>query len=1292
MEECLMKNLGQRMVPAMVCSLLLMTTAKTWSYVAIVNKTDNQEIHVVPAPGKVVIDGDLSDWDLSGAILMYLDESSRESYSVRGAMMYEKDCLYVAAHVKDPTPMVNNYAFGGDYSMSWNADAIQIRLLSYPNTRSSASLQGGGRPPPEVDRCINHITLWYSTPDRKAGYFCMYGMGFQDPQLNPPGVEGACKADTDAKGYTLEYRIPWSVLRAPSAPAPGDTMQTQWQLHWGNDQGTAVRCGMTDVRNPASGDLGYMGPASWGAAIFEKTGNLKLPAKTLLGRAEGHIPVKFALEKDARVSLAVCDQSGRIIRTCLGGQPYRAGTHEYMWDGLDDYDRPVQPGKYTAKFLIHEGITQKLVCDIGVSGNPPYQTEDGTGGWAGDYNHPLYVAADADCVVLGTGNAEAAPATICTDLQGRKKYGTSAMGAALALHGGFGYFIQRKNGMLVKFNLATGTLAPFKSGKPESAVLRRNEGESNESWGSRTWTVHALAVLDQTTLVLSCESANQLVLIDIETGEPKATRDLPSPRGLASDGRGNLYAVSRNSVGRYDAAAGTFTPIAKDLDEPQHLACDAEGNIYVSLQGKTMQVWKMTPEGRVLLKYGKPGGRPLVGKYDPSGMLMPYAIAVDRNGRLWVTEADNIGRSYVECDPKRYSVWNPDGTLWKEFFGSISYSMRSYFNPADPAHIYINSVKYAVDYEKKTWSVDSIIMRPSEDNGVKFGCPGGHAGAILATVRGRTFLWARAAEPGPVLYEAVGERFVPRMAFYSPKKENWWLDDNNDGSVQVEEIRVGPSLPGIWNGHPMDRNLNIYWHEGVQWHGQGGQKTTKPYRIVRWDFLGFNDHGGLKYGDPARPTVVAEDPDGGAVSTYIPDDDGNIFVLVSGGSLERGQRPQGSGHRVVAFSPKGLKMWEYHNVHCAFAWTSEAYTPGYLVGVCGFCPSPTPDLVALTGYYGQYFLLDRKEGLFVDALGEDQRSNYKLDQHMVLTENFNGAMFRHPGNGRTYFLGGDCDQRLWELAGLETISRSTLAVSVSPEQAEVAAEKAKHNFLAQQQALGKKTAKIPRLKAAAADGKYDEWGNAPVLTVCMEGSRTAQVQIGWDDANLYARFQVADESPFLNTPTDQRLLFKSGDSVEINIATDMSRRQARGQNKQEMKPGDVRIIMARTADGRLVATRYRYATADREKPNAFSVETASSGKDTVDDVVPWNDLPMNAKVEKDGYVLEAAIPWSELSVTPKPGLAMLGDVGVIYGNEGGNKNAIRYMWADKSPEVSINNDIPSEIRIHPNQWGTWVLE
>ena len=51
-----------------------------------------------------------------------------------------------------------------------------------------------------------------------------------------------------------------------------------------------------------------------------------------------------------------------------------------------------------------------------------------------------------------------------------------------------------------------------------------------------------------------------------------------------------------------------------------------------------------------------------------------------------------------------------------------------------------------------------------------------------------------------------------------------------------------------------------------------------------------------------------------------------------------------------------------------------------------------------------------------------------------------------------------------------------------------------------------------------------------------------------------------------------------------------------------------------------------------------------------------------------------------------------GDGGMLDGNEGGTKNAIRSLWSDKSPEVSINNDIPSEIRIHPNQWGSWLVE
>ena len=1260
---------------ALAASLLLCLTSEqtVQGYSAILNKADHTEVRIVPAPGKVTIDGDLKDWDLSGAILMFIDEASKETHQLRGAMMYDKEWLYVGGRLKDPTPMMNQYHFGGQVNAAWNADALQINLVANPNVRSDALTMTGGRMPEEEQKFVNFFWLWHSTRDKKAGYFSLRTLKFTEPTLNPPGVQGMWVKNEDGKGCTFEYRIPWKVLYAAGPMKGGDAIQMIWQLHWGNDQGTELKTGINDVRNPNSNALGYMGPGGWGLGRFMAEGNLPPAEREGVQRAEGHIPVRFTLEKDAKVSISIRDAAGRTVRTGIGAVPYKAGEHAWLWDGLDDRDNPLPAGTYTAMILTHDGIGQKYVCDVGMSGDPPYQTEDGTGGWAGDYWEPWYVAIEDDCVILGSCSHEAQKPAIRTDLEGRKQYGTSALGHVLTLRKGFGYFLAGNR--LQKFALKDGKLSPFKSGQPEATV----PGGGGIRLG--------LAAIDDDTLAVGDRNGNKIYLLDIETAETKGEVDVPAPIGLAADSRGTLYAVSSSAVVRVDVKKKTLAPIAEGLDSPSHLACDAAGNVYVSLIGETMQVWKLSPSGKVLFKYGKAGGRPRLGPYDPSGMLNPFGIAVDRNGRLWVCENDR--------EPKRYSVWNPDGSLYKEFFGSWPYSTAGYFDPADPKYFYALSVRYVVDYETGAWKTDANILRPEllqppPERGSAHAVDV-HGGGQIVSVQGRKFLYVNSRR----LFEEVKGAWVPRAAIYGKGDKQFWLDGNNDGKVQDEECPdSGARFAKLWKSN-LDAHLNWYTLDGDGWTEPRAEgRCTTPFAVMRLDFLGFAPNGALRYADAARPVV--QDAEGGSVNGIAVDPDGSVYVLVSGGLVARGERAQGTGARIVKYGPDGKELWRYANVHCGFAWTSATYTPGFVVA--GFrCSSwQHPDLLPVTGYYGQYFLIDKRDGLFVDALCQDQRSAYTIDHTFVATENFNGNIFKHPKTGKTYFTGGDCDCRIWELTGLDSIRRHKVSITMPKDMAEVAAKNGEQNKKAQVALLarnsGRKTAGLRRLTGAAADGRDTEWQGVPALALGDDKGKPAQVQIGYEDKNLYARFQVTTGVPFRNTPTDYRLLFKSGSALELCLTPHTANRQVKAHNVHPMEVGDLRIVLARTADGRMVATRYRPKTKNGKKPFAAYFETQAAGRESFDEIAEWNDLPMHYREVKGGYVVEVAVPWSATEIEPKAGLRFLFDAGVIYGNEGGNRNASSALWSDRTPEVGVNNDIPTECRLHPNGWGLVVME
>ena len=84
----------------------------------------------VPASGPVAIDGDASEWDLSGRIESFGDTSVRETYSVRTAAMWDRDALYLFFDWRDPTPATSRMNPAFDPGRGWIADATQLRILS----------------------------------------------------------------------------------------------------------------------------------------------------------------------------------------------------------------------------------------------------------------------------------------------------------------------------------------------------------------------------------------------------------------------------------------------------------------------------------------------------------------------------------------------------------------------------------------------------------------------------------------------------------------------------------------------------------------------------------------------------------------------------------------------------------------------------------------------------------------------------------------------------------------------------------------------------------------------------------------------------------------------------------------------------------------------------------------------------------------------------------------------------------------------------------------------------------
>lgn len=169
-------------------------------------ETENQGIRILPAPGKVAVDAELKDWDLSGGIFICSDaENLRERIAVWFHAMWDQDNLYILARWVDDTPLNNPGRVSGDQGFA--GDCLQVRTICF------ADAPNHGTPEPPTQR-TTHITAWRDRDERDV-VDMEFGTQFNQGGLKDAKTQGAAQAfrrNADGKGYVQEISIPWKLL------------------------------------------------------------------------------------------------------------------------------------------------------------------------------------------------------------------------------------------------------------------------------------------------------------------------------------------------------------------------------------------------------------------------------------------------------------------------------------------------------------------------------------------------------------------------------------------------------------------------------------------------------------------------------------------------------------------------------------------------------------------------------------------------------------------------------------------------------------------------------------------------------------------------------------------------------------------------------------------------------------------------------------------------------------------------------------------------------------------------
>ena len=371
-----------------------------------------------------------------------------------------------------------------------------------------------------------------------------------------------------------------------------------------------------------------------------------------------------------------------------------------------------------------------------------------------------------------------------------------------------------------------------------------------------------------------------------------------------------------------------------------------------------------------------------------------------------------------------------------------------------------------------------------------------------------------------------------------------WVDNNNDQTVQADELTlIGPSWYRTF--HWVDKDLNI-------WHG-GGYKIvtkadgTKTHEMVNTPTCIYH---AVRIEPDGRPIYDFENPEllpvGGAgiLSTYPDPEDDSVYF----------QNPS-EEDTTVSFGRKthdGKLLWGYRGgMKWWQALTKPPQEPGKPWGQT--CPLYVAgQFTGISTYFAAYHIYTR-DGLYVAMLMRDLRAKPGLGPDANAVETWNGQLVNPPGTNKFYLLHGDQDGRISEVLGLDTVKRLPGGTY------EITADDAQQAAAAMTQYLSQK-AKSQKLIIAR--GGLRGLEAAQSIEKVANGTQSFRASASLDEKNLYVSYDVTSNAELVNETAEPKLIFRGGNLLDIQLATDPSA----DPKRKTPAPGDLRILISRQHD------------------------------------------------------------------------------------------------------------------------------